>query len=205
MSIQHMLRWNGCTVVGGACMGSPGAGNKLSLSNVSRALGATLALSVVSIILGIALLCVVLFFASGPQPPTDRRLLDHYTLHKTEFSQLAEMFTVEEELLLVYPDDRQCETVGRQHVEAGYSERCDEYLRLFRSLELGWAYIDSEPVYLSAYKWGLTGGHGLRKGFVYTTDPSHLRGEIAESTETRGSPLPRHRQIDENWYIYLDD
>ena len=122
-------------------MGSPGAGNKLSLSNVSRALGATLALSVVSIILGIALLCVILFFASGPQPPTDRRLLDHYTLHKTEFGQLAEMFTVEEELLLVYPDDRQCETVGRQHVEAGYSERCDEYLRLFRSLELGWAYV----------------------------------------------------------------
>ena len=140
---------------------------------------------------------------SGPHPPPDRRMHSHYVQHKAEFGRLAEMLATERDLLLVYPDSGQCETLDRRHVRAGESERCDEYLRLFRSLELGWAYVGREPVRLAIYRWGLT-GHGLTKGFLYTTGPALLDGVSVENTAVRGNPMPRHRQVDENWYIYFE-
>jgi hypothetical protein len=128
---------------------------------------------------------------------------NHYVQHKAEFARLAEMLAAERELLLVYPETERCETLDRRHIRTGESERCDEYLRLFASLELSWAYVDREPVRLAVYRWGLT-GHGLTKGFLYTTDPAHLDGVLVENTGTYGNPMPRHSQVDENWHIYFE-
>lgn len=154
-------------------------------------------------IVAIVLLCLILFIGSGPRVPSDKQMLNHYAEHKSEFDRLAEMFAVEDELSLVYSGSGRCETNERQPIEPGENDKCDEYVRLFRSLEIGWAYVDGAPVRLSFYTWGLT-GHGLTKGFLYATDLSGLGGIVVKNTATRGNPTPRYREIDENWYIFFE-
>ena len=183
-----------------------------SSASFPRSTPGTVCATLVLLVITLAKLVAVLFLAGlypsplghpGPQPPPDSRMRSHYAQHKAEFARLAEMLAHERELLLVYPGSGQCETVDRHHVQAGESERCDEYLRLFASLELSWAYVDREPVRLAIYRWGLT-GHGLTKGFLYTTEPALLDGMLVENTGTRGNPMPRYSQVDEHWYIYFE-
>jgi hypothetical protein len=75
---------------------------------------------------------------------------------------------------------------------------------MFEALGIQSAYAGAEPLYLYTYTWGL-GVSGLRKGYIYTTDPNRLvPGHIVGSTE-RNCRAPCYRQIDEDWYIYQDD
>ena len=183
-----------------------------SRTSSPRSTPGTVVAVLVLLVVTLAKLVAVLFLAGlytpplghlGPFPPPDRRMHTHYVQHEAEFARLAEMLATESDLLLVYPEDGHCETLDRRHVRAGENERCDEYLRLFTSLELSWAYIDREPVRLAIYRWGLT-GYSLTKGYLYTTNPALLDGASVENTAAPGNPMPRHSQVDENWYIYFE-
>jgi hypothetical protein len=129
-------------------------------------------------------------------------MLDFYNEHKTEFDRLADMFIAEKDFLLVYGIYGRCETIDRTSIPAGENEKCAEYVRLFKSLEIDWAYINRTPVYLSVYTWGLT-GHGLTKGYMFAPDTSTLSGVMVKDTGTRGNQMPRYKKIDENWFIFF--
>jgi hypothetical protein len=77
-------------------------------------------------------------------------------------------------------------------------------VRHFKVLGLDWAYVGTEPLWLPVYNSGL-GISGVRKGYFYSTRRADVQGRIVASTEAPGEPLPRFGQIDENWYVYLDD
>jgi hypothetical protein len=144
----------------------------------------------------------ILFLRASPHEPSDQRMLDYYTQHQTEFDRLAAMLSTENELSLVYAESASCETVDRKPVLASESNKCNEYVHLFKALEIDWAYVDRAPVYLGVCTWGMT-GHGLTKGYLFATDPSSLTGVMVDNTGTRGNQMPRYRKLDENWYIFF--
>ena len=155
------------------------------------------------LVVGGVLILVLMFVFASPKPPSDKQLIEQYRENITEFEQLAKMFAAEDELLLVYPGERQCESVERERVEGEDNAKCDEYVRIFNHLNLGWAYINDDRVNLRVYTSGIT-GHGLRKGFLYTKDLTNLEGVFLEDTGTRGEPMPRYNHIDGTWYIFFE-
>lgn len=190
-------------------MGDFDSRNTPSLRSIVRVIGAALVVIGVKLVLIVAggaitivLSCLVLFFVLGPHAPSDRQMINQYAEQRAEFDRLAEMFTVENELALVYPDSGRCETVERQLIEPRENEKCDEYVQLFRSLEIGWAYVDGAPVYLRVYSEGLL--PGTRKGFVYAPDATALRGVIQTDTKYHGQSGVKNVPLGDDWYIFLD-
>ena len=131
-----------------------------------------------------------------------KALIRQYAAHSAEFNRLAEMFAVENELVVVYADSGRCSTVERQTIESGENKRCDEYVQLFRSLGVDWAYVDDTPVYLSVYSEGLL--PGLRKGFVYAPAATVLNGVIQTDTKYHGRSGVIYVPLGDGWYIFLD-
>ncbi|MCP4595441.1 hypothetical protein [Neptuniibacter sp.] len=133
-------------------------------------------------------------------------MISHYMQYEIEFNQLAQMLVDEADILIVFPDDEKCNISENldQSIMDAVDQRCNEYVKSFKLLGLEWAYSGDEPLYLSVHSEGLSVS-AIRRGYSYTSDPLDLRGEVVESTEGTCKQLPCYRQIDENWYIYLDD
>lgn len=166
-------------------------------------IGKLLVTIVAGVVLTLAAVCLIAYFSSMPNPPTDDQMMDYYRQHKAEFGLLANKLSAMSTTMVIFPDSAQCQ-VGQQMIETKDNEQCAEFIALFRSLDLEWAYVGHVPLYLPVYNWGLTVS-ALRKGYFYATHPSQLwEGEMVETTQ---APCrhPCFRQIDDNWYIYLDD
>ena len=131
-------------------------------------------------------------------------MIEYYAQHSTEFNQLAEMLVSERRLIVVFPDSGRCQIAQQQMVEAESDDKCAEFVKLFRRLELNWAYCGDDPLTLTVFSSGL-GVSGMSKGYVYASDPLHFQGNIVESTEGSCGTLPCYRQIDTHWYVFLDD
>lgn len=166
-------------------------------------IGKVLVAIVASVVLTLGALCLIACFASIPHPPTDEQMMDYYVQHKAEFGLLEDKLSAVTTTMAVFPDSAQCQ-IDQQMIETKDNEQCAEFVALFRSLDLEWAYVGHVPLYLPVYNWGLTVS-ALRKGYFYATHPSQLwDGEIVKTTQGP-CRYPCFRQIDDNWYIYLDD
>jgi hypothetical protein len=157
----------------------------------------------VGLVLGAVLLATCLFSPSE-DPPSDEQMIERYVQNEAEFNQLAEMLVSEERLVAVFPDSGKCQIAQQQMVKAGSDARCAELVELFRQLDLGWAHCGYDPLTLAVFHSGL-GVSGVSKGYVYASKPQQFKRDFVESTEASCETYPCYRQINTNWYIYLDD
>lgn len=166
-------------------------------------IGRVLAAIVASFVLVLAALCLISLCAARPRPPTDEQMIDYYRQHRAEFGILEDRLSAASTEMAVFPDSGQCQ-IGQQMIEAKDNEQCAEFVTLFRSLDLEWAYVGDAPLYFPVYNWGLSVS-ALRKGYFYATHPSQLPGVDVLETTQGPCRYPCIRRIDENWYIYRDN
>jgi hypothetical protein len=170
-----------------------------ALDGIRIAVGASWALTVV--LLGAMLFMLVRgCLAVFPPVPSDDELIARFTQHRTDFERLAGLLDNESYLRIVNPDSG-CLTIDRVSIDEGQDPLCDQYMRLFRTLGLHWAYVDGPPVYLTVYAEGLL--PGIRKGYMYAPDPSGILGAWVDDTQIKGVGSPRFNEFDDGWFIFL--
>jgi hypothetical protein len=156
------------------------------------------------IILGTLIICAItwlLIGASSRPRPSDEQMIDTYNQHKAEFNQLAQMLINEKEFLVIFPEPEHCQVENQRLLKGSDNERCADYVQRFKQLGLNWSYSGSEPLRLQVYAAGLWLA-GIYKGYLYTsTTPSPL---VSNAEDFQGRKLPIYRQIEGDWYIYLD-
>ena len=138
--------------------------------------------------------------------PTDEEMITKYTQHKSEFNQLAQTLVADTRIKSIRPSSNACIDFDQQRIAAETDQNCAKLVKGFNSLGIKDSYGDNDTVYFVIATAGLSVS-GIRRGYVYTIDPIsfHSRKEIVEATGKDCQVLPCYRQIDDNWYVYLDD
>ena len=121
-------------------------------------------LGVIVLILFLIVWIFFIFLPSGPsndsiarEHPSDEQLIVNYNQHKAEFNQLAQMLINEKTLLIIFhKGNGTCQVENQKLINVASDEKCYEFVKLFKSLGLDWAYGGSEPLWLPVSHYGLS-------------------------------------------------
>ncbi len=176
-----------------------------------------LASKFVLLILGMLFIClvtiavVIAISSNNPDSlfhvhPSDEKLISNFYEHKEEFEQLAKMLISENEIEVIYPDTSECQISNREIINSADSLSCANYIRIFQTLGLNWAYTNlwagNENLWLTVSASGLSVS-GSSKGYYYSSVDIPPSTALSENTDkTKGQEVFRH--IEGNWYIFIE-
>jgi len=163
-------------------------------------------------VFGLVTLCAVSNELVGSHP-TDQQMLDNFQAHKTEFSQLLQMFLADQKLMGVayqWTDPANLQSAGIT------PERLKAYDGLFWKVNLGLALRPSlslrrhygqenlEAVEFTVSTRGLAVS-GSVKGYVYTFKRPSLMVDNLDTYRSKDSKsFTAYRYIEGNWYLFYD-
>ncbi|MDX1688913.1 MAG: hypothetical protein R3248_13100 [Candidatus Promineifilaceae bacterium] len=149
-----------------------------------------------------ALLFVVYLIATltpSTRHLSDEEMLTHYHQNSAEFNQLAEMLLAEDELLVIFPDEGECQLKEGRIRDTAINRRCATLVDLFRQLGLNRAYAGPEPIRLPMSFAGLAVS-GSTKGYLFTSTPPEKL--VSDTDEWDGQSDFLYRAIEGKWYIF---
>ena len=149
-------------------------------------------------------MAIALISGCSSRHPTDQSLIDNFQSHKSEFSQLLQMFLADKGLGRVAYDF----TRPANPQDIGISQqRLAEYRALFDRLDLSAGiegYDEKDLVWFHASTQGLS-VTGSSKGFAYLKEPPKLVVEKLDNYWSKdGRSFTAFRHIEGNWYLYFD-
>lgn len=175
-----------------------------------------LASKFVLLILGMLFVCIVTFavliLISSNDPkslfhvhPSDEKLISNFYEHNEEFEQLAKMLISENEIEVIFPDTSKCQISNRKMINSADSLSCANYIKIFRTLGLDWAYTKlwagNENLWLTVSASGLSVS-GSSKGYYYSSVGIPPSAVLSENTDkAKGQEVFHH--IKGNWYIFI--
>ncbi|MEW6130831.1 MAG: hypothetical protein AB1757_27625 [Acidobacteriota bacterium] len=133
----------------------------------------------------------------------DEFLIAKFQAHKSEFNTLLEMFQVDKGLIYFAYD----QTIPENPQSVGISpDRLAQYRRLFSVLGLNGMAAEDRQTGARDEIWFFTSIEGARrstfKHYAYVIKPA--KGVI-QDLDKDGSKATPYRQIENNWYLALDD
>ena len=150
--------------------------------------------------LSLIFICLGAFALTSPHP-SDTELIANYERYQADFEWLAQAFQTEEEIRVIYPETKSCQTTTQEQVFATNHERCQVYVALFQKLDFDWAYVNQEAIYFIVSTSGL-GVSGSSKGYLYITNPPNK--VVHDTNVWDGSTEYRIKHISGSWYIFYD-
>jgi hypothetical protein len=137
------------------------------------------------------------------QNPSDELLISNFNAHKAEFGELLKMFQEDKQLGRV-SDFTRSENPESININ---QERIAQYRQIFKKLGLTAGiegYQGKELIWFHASSQGLS-VTGSSKGYVYAINkPEKVVDNLDNYKSEDGKSFTAFRQIEDNWYLYLD-
>ena len=135
---------------------------------------------------------------------SDEELVTLFNENKEQFVILSNMLSSEKEIVAVYPNTNQCQTLDQERIDAIDNQSCQAYITIFQNLGFNgtktmlWA--GGENIRFNVDNYGLIPG-GQSKGYYYSPGGPEVFGILSPDTDYTAGQFVYH-YLEGDWYIY---